>query len=335
MFQSARLKLTAWYLLLIMLISILFSVAFYNVSTREIQRIIRRIQFDQEQREHGLLFHLPPPNAPTVQTLEESQQHLQLVLVIINGIIFVLAGGAGYFLAGRTLKPIKVMVDEQNRFITDASHELRTPLTALKSEIEVYFRSKNHTLTEADTILASNLEEVNNLQILSDNLIQLAHYPKTNGTAVFTTVSLGEVMRATEKKLAKTAKQKSISFENIVHDYPLHGDKESLINLFGIFLDNAIKYSPEKSTITITAKKTDHTIGVAIADQGMGIEKKDIPHIFDRFYRADISRTKQTISGYGLGLSIAKKIIDIHHGSIQIKSELGKGTTFTIFIPAA
>ncbi len=268
------------------------------------------------------------------------RQRILITLVLINLGILVIAGAAGYFLAGMTLRPIKAMVDEQNRFITDASHELRTPLTALKSETEVYLRSKQQSIAESNKLLISNLEEVNNLQALSDNLIQLAQYQKPNGKIALSPVSLEEIIQVTEKKLHSAIKQKAITIETKIANYFVKGDKESLTQLFGILLDNAIKYSPEKSVINIKTEKTDHSVLVHVTDQGIGIEKKDIPHIFNRFYRADSSRTKQNAPGYGLGLSIAKKIADSHRGTISVKSEPGKslpagrqGTTFTVQLP--
>jgi signal transduction histidine kinase len=98
-------------------------------------------------------------------------------------------------------------------------------------------------------------------------------------------------------------------------------------------LDNAIKYSPEGSAIMIDISRKDHVVAVEIRDNGIGIAKKDIPHIFNRFYRADESRSKSNASGYGLGLSIAKKIIDEYRGSISVKSKIDEGTTFTIKLP--
>lgn len=333
MFHSARLKLTAWYLLIIMLVCMFFSFTLYTFLTNELERIERA----QQHRMEVWLNPFAPDffqgyTRPTFdpEVFDEARQRILLTLLFINLGILAFSGAAGYFLAGRTLRPIKEMVDDQNRFITNSSHELRTPLTVLKSEIEVYLRSKNHNIKESNELLTSNLEEVNNLQILSDNLIQLAQYEKPNGNNILTDVSLAGAIYEAEKKLHKAAKQKSISIEIDVEDCFVRADKESLAQLFGIFLDNAIKYSPEKSKITITSRKIDHSVTVNIEDQGMGIDKKDIPHIFDRFYRADSSRTKQTVDGYGLGLSIAKKIIDSFNGSISVKSEPGKGTVFAL-----
>ena len=114
----------------------------------------------------------------------------------------------------------------------------------------------------------------------------------------------------------------------------IDGNKDSLVELFVIFLDNAIKYSPDKTAITLTSKKTAQQISVSIADQGIGIEESDILNIFDRFYRVNKSRNKDRVTGYGLGLSIAKQIVEKYNGNISVKSKINSGTTFTINFPA-
>lgn len=332
MFYSARLKLTAWYLLIIMFISILFSIIVYRIAAVEVERSLRAQQFRIFRQEHPALgffpqFHIEPPPLD-LQLLNEEKNRIKLILVFIDVAIFVLAGGAGYFLAGRTLKPIQEMVDEQNRFITDASHELRTPLTALRSEIEVNLRDKNLSLKDAKALLHSNLEEVGNLQVLSDSLLQLTQFHFQ-----FETLSLADIIDEAVKKVIPLAKAKQITIEPTRSSSQVKGDKQTLTQLFVIILDNAIKYSPEGKSIRITAEKTDHSILIHITDQGIGVDKKDIPHIFDRFYRADTSRTKDTTPGYGLGLSIAKKIVEEHAGLISVKSSKAIGSTFTVQLP--
>lgn len=342
MFYSARIKLTAWYLLIIMLISVSFSLAVYKILTLELDRIetMQKIRIEHRLPER---FRLAPPSDMNNEfprsslldpnVIEETKSRIAITLMIINLIILAFSAGSGYFLAGRTLKPIKEMVDEQNRFITDASHELRTPLTALKSEIEVNLRDKKLTLDNAKKILSSNLEEVNNLQILSDNLIKLAQYKKGVNNFLFDNLSLASVIKEAIKKVSYLAKNKNIVILNKSKDYNISGNKQALIELFVIFLDNAVKYSPGKTKIILSSEKTDKHILVQIKDQGIGIAKEDLPHLFDRFFRADKSRAKSGVLGYGLGLSIAKQILDKHQGVINIESKENKGTTFTIKIP--
>lgn len=339
MFNKARLKLTFWYLLIIMLISISFSFVIYRFLTSEIDRVLRMekmrqqgyvpakrflIQFDEPAPQQGII--IAPPNP---EVLEEAKDRILIMFIIINVGILGLSGVAGYLLAGLTLKPIQKMVDEQNRFITDASHELRTPLTSLKSEIEVNLRDKKLTLAEAKKLLESNLEEVNNLQYLSDNLMKLAktHRPQD---VKMENISLLKISRGAIKKVKKMAKKKNINIENKIEDINVMADRQSLTELFVIFLDNAIKYSKNDTKVEVSSAKSADSVSIEIKDRGQGIEKADLPFLFDRFYRADRARSKD---GFGLGLSIAKEIIDKHSGSIDVKSQTKKGTTFIIRLP--
>ncbi len=326
MFRSARIKLTAWYVFIIMLISTFFSVAIYRVLTFELNRIERIQRLRIERRS-------PPPFFLDHKLIIETKNRLKVILTLINLVILGASAGAGYFLAGKTLKPIKQMVDEQGRFITDASHELRTPLTSLKSEIEVNLRDKKLTLNQAKKLLKSNLEEVNNLQLLSDKLIRLVQYQEEGNGLKMSDVSLPSLINEAIKKVANLAKIKNIKIVSKINDYLFEGNKEALIEMLVIFLDNAIKYSPEKTRINLKTEKTNNCLLIQIADEGVGIEKKDIPHLFDRFYRADKSRGKTDVLGYGLGLSIAKQIIEQHHGTIKVKSQVGKGSVFSILLP--
>lgn len=324
-----------------MLVSVSFSVAMYKVLTSELNRVerIQRLRGERQLFFRGDLNNVPSEFRPNLrlfvldpELIEETKNRLKTILILVNAGIFGASSLAGFFLAGRTLKPIKEMVDEQNRFITDASHEFRTPITSLKTEIEVNLRDKR-TGRETKKILQSNLEEVNNLQSLSDNLIRLTQYQKTNGNITFEDTSLKEIVDEACRKVANLAKHKKITIKNQIKDHSIQINRQSLSEAFVIFLDNAIKYSPKNTSVTLISHTTDHSIVVDIKDQGIGIDKKDIPHLFDRFYRADKSRTKTDVSGYGLGLSIAKQIIDRHNGSISVESEEGCGTTFSIQLP--
>ena len=339
MFYSARIKLTAWYLLIIMLISISFSVAIYNVLTSELNRVERiqklRIEHRLSPRTSPLEpdDHLPSSISLDQDLINESKNRIGLLLIIINIGILGTSSVAGYFLAGRTLKPIKEMVDEQNRFITDASHELRTPLTSLKSEIEVNLRDDKLTLAQAKKILGSNLEEVNNLQVLSDGLIKLTLYQRDNNGLIFESLPLSLIVAQAVRKVESLAKNKNISLNTNKNNLIIEGNKPALTELFVVLFDNAIKYSPKNTTISVKSEKTDGHVIIQVADKGIGISEEDIPHLFDRFYRTDKSRTKSDVGGYGLGLSIAKQIADKHHGLIKVESKINKGSIFTVQLP--
>lgn len=334
MFEKTRLKLTAWYLLIIMTISLAFSAFIYVEANREFDRILRvqrfRIEHPVEFRTgQYVVQNLPEPFDPDV--MNEAKLRVLIGLIEVNLVILILSSLAGYFLAGRTLKPIKEMLEDQNRFVTDASHELRTPLTALRAEIEVGLRNKNMSINDAKKLLESNLEETVALQVLSDNLLELS---KNREEKLQTEhVSLSKTVDQALKTVKKLAQNKKITIENKVTELATNGFSEKLSQVFVILLDNAIKYSNAKSKIEIGSKKERDKILISVTDHGIGIDEADIPHVFDRFYRANKSRSKKGAGGYGLGLSIAKKIIENYDGSIFVKSIPDHETVFTVSLP--
>jgi len=333
MFRSARLKLTAWYLLIIMLICGFFSLLIYGAVTFELEARFQHMELRLHQR--GMM--IPPPGMARPPLFEEDLQtakrRVLFVLLNTNGVILILSGIAGYFLAGKTLRPIEEALEEQKRFVSDASHELRTPLTALKTTMEVALREKKITKEQALGVLRSSLEDVDDLESLTSNLLSLAQNEKSNGNLVFEPVDLKQIVDNACKKVNPLASEKSIDLSVSTDDIVLEADEPSLEKLLVVLLDNAIKYTPQKGGVALTASQDKRHAFLSIADNGIGIDKSGIPHIFDRFYRIDQSRSKGKVPGFGLGLSMAKKIVDLHNGSIDASSLPGKGTTFTIKLP--
>lgn len=329
MFTQARIKLTGWYLLIIMTISLLFSLLIFRVQIGEAQRILQRQRVVIES--NGII--LPTNRVRTIdpQLLEEVQDHLLRNLFLINIVILILAGGSGYLLSGLTLKPIEDMVEEQKRFIGDASHELRTPLATLKTELEVGLRKKGIT-KEAKEILQSNLEEVDKMSYLTDKLLHLSSFE--GNELIIIPLSLKEVLVEAISKVTKLAKNKQIIINSDLTEVSTHANLNSLLEAFGTILDNAIKYSPKESQVNVRLVKAGNKAVITIEDFGIGISEKELPFIFKRFYRADTARTKEKVAGFGLGLAIAKTVIENHHGTITVKSTPDQGTTFTITLPA-
>lgn len=332
MFTSARLKLTAWYLLIIMSISFFFSMVIYRGLVAEVERISR---FERFQVQSGPFeYKVFRPAFLDPDFVDEVKKRIVVSLVVINGVILFVSGGLGYFLAGKTLEPIAEMVEEQNRFISDASHELRTPLTSLRTAIEVGMRDKTMDLDAAKKLINENLAEINKLQSLSEGLLQLTQYRSNQNGLKMEKVSIKKVADETVRKMEPIARDKNVSVANSVKDFKVFGNQYSLNDLLVILVDNAIKYSKSKGKVEITAKKNKKTVTLSVADNGIGINEKDLPHIFDRFYRAEAARSRKGAGGYGLGLSIAKKIVDAHKGTIALESKPGKGTTVKISLPA-
>ncbi|MGD9129924.1 MAG: HAMP domain-containing sensor histidine kinase [Candidatus Woesebacteria bacterium] len=335
MFKSARLKLTVWYLLIIILVSSFFSFFIYQVVSLELNRSFRQAEARLERRPE---FQTKAKNGAAklllLEDLNAAKSAVRLRLFHTNMVIWLLSALAAYFLAGKTLHPIEEALEEQKRFVADASHELRTPITALKTSMEVNLRDKNLS-TESKKILKDNLEEVDQLQDLANSLLNLAQYQRDNGSLLTKKLDLKKVIKDAIKQVKPLAKKKKIEIKLISKKQVLSGDRAALTKLFIIFLDNAIKFSPKEGEVSINVKRLNKRkkVVVEIKDTGVGIAKKDLNHIFDRFYQADRSRCKSKCSGFGLGLALAKRIIHSHKASISVNSKLGKGSTFIIQFP--
>ena len=302
MFKSATIKLTGWYLALIMGLSIAFSVVLYRSSSDSIsagfdhQRTAIRKQFEA--------YYGITPSPSSLDRLQSSEmsaaeQRLAGNLMLANFGVFIVGGALSFYMARRTLQPIEHAMEAQIRFTADASHELRTPLTAMQTEIEVALRDTLLSPKEARALLESNLEEVRRLQDLSNGLLALANQDKE--TFDPSPVSSNQVLAGAIARIAKAAEQKLVTIENKAKNLEVLGDKDSLTQLFAILLDNAIKYSTSGKTIELAAYSKDNDAYISVTDYGYGIKPADLPHIFERLYRADSSRNKEKVSGYGLG----------------------------------
>ncbi|MDD3887712.1 MAG: HAMP domain-containing sensor histidine kinase [Patescibacteria group bacterium] len=334
-FKSAYLKLTAFYVLIVMIISVFFSLVLYRISSNELNQSLRQQMRNLQELQffEGSMNYISDFELMRLQQLAQANHNLKYYLIYFNSVIFVVSFGLGYFLAKRTLKPIRQMMESQNRFTADASHELRTPLTAMKSEIEVNLRDQNLNLENAKKLLRSNLEEVEKLENLSSSLLKLANY-ENNKNLAMENVALEDIIAESYLRVERQAKEKQITFENDLKNIKINGNRDSLIQLFKILLDNAIKYSKPNSKIFILMDKIGNDAVIKVRDQGMGIEEEDLKHIFDRFYRTDLSRSKNKNNGYGLGLSIAMQIVKMHKGKINVESQINQGSEFTVILPA-
>lgn len=329
MFESATIKLTAWYLLIIMSVSILFSVMIYQMTTSEVSQ---RLQGFEEQIiiGRGPFIVEEPYDLQGIRRglIDKAAISLVWSLVYTNIIIFIAGGMGAYFLARRTLQPLKQAHDAQARFTSDASHELRTPLAAMKMELEVALRDPKLQKNEMREILESNLEEVNKLTDLSTTLLKISQ--SSENSLTLDTFSLSDLIEATPKR---TSQPKRFRIKRPLPSFKITANKPSIEEVLLILCDNALKYSPESSRITMSMKKRANRAHIHITNKGKGITKDQIHHIFDRFYRGDLSRTESGSNGYGLGLSLAKQLVHMHGGDISVTSTPGKTTTFTISLP--
>lgn len=334
MFNKAKINLTITYVIIAMAMSITVSFMFYNLTTTAAERVFIN-QSQRIERQYQLKDTRPTfkDRAPLFDINEESLKELKRnmirTLIYINGGIGILAGTLGYFFAGRTLRPIEEMMQKQKRFISDASHELKTPLTAMKTEIEVSLRSKKQDKDDYKQILESTLEEVDSLKNLAESLLEESRYDLKE--IEIKEQNLKNIINKEIKEMIPLALEKSIKIEESIEEGHIMGEKESLEKVFRIIIDNAIKYSPKNSTIKVELSSGNYKKVVRISDEGIGIENKDKEKIFDRFYRADTSRSA---NGFGLGLAIAKNIVEKHKGKIYVEDNYPKGSTFIVEFPS-
>lgn len=324
--HKTRLLLTAWYVLITFCVSVLFSLFIYVGISSQLQQVSKMMKYRKENPQVFLQMPQPPFPEPNISS---TQNNIGVVLLSVNIFIVFIATGAGYILAGKSLKPVQKMMEEQHRFISDASHELRAPLTALRTELEVATMKENIN-EETKKILQSNLEEVLHLQDLSNDLLELNEYKQNKSSKPFVKSSLLDITEQAIDQIIPQAKKKHITIDNQIQDIQISGDKTSLIRLLVILFDNAVKYSMEETRVTLRSRTENKKIDIEVTDQGIGMNTLQTKHIFDRFYRGDPSRSRHDVQGYGLGLSIAKQIVEFHTGSITVQSQVGKGSTFTV-----
>ena len=330
MIKSAPVRLTVWYMVILMSVSLLFSWALYTVAAQEVERDLQRPPSLNDAIEFGSFANF---EAYRQERLTAIERGIKLNLLGFNLITLVIGGGASYWLARRTLQPIEAALEAQSRFTADASHELRTPLTSMKTEIEVALREHDLSAVTARALLASNLEEVLKLETLSNSLLRLAQYAGGQTKPQWETVAVNELVERAVRRTAKVAAARHIKLTVSGAANTVEGDAASLEELLVTLIDNGIKYGQPHTPVTIAVASERHQAVIRVTDQGIGIDPTDQPRIFDRFYRADTSRSKLHINGYGLGLAIAKQITELHHGHISVASRVGEGATFTINLP--
>lgn len=259
------------------------------------------------------------------------------LLLILLGLMFVFFGVAlfiSYRMSKKAMIPINAAFDRQRQFVADASHELRTPLSVLLSSIdaiEMTIDVKKDNMVQK--LLFNMKDEVKRMTRLVSDLLTLARSDSgkiERNNDVFDFIPVAKKAIDSVKLLA-TEKQINLQFkgpESIIGQ----GDKERLTQLLYILLDNAIKYTQSGGDVDLSLSIKHHELCIEVRDTGIGIQPEEQQLIFERFYRSDKGRSRQ-MGSYGLGLSIAKWIVDIHNGSVQLESKIAKGSTFIIRIP--
>jgi signal transduction histidine kinase len=326
-FSRARLRLTLFYVSILAIILFISSSALYSAfSTRLEYRFAR--------------FHMQlAPVAPDgflIPRPDDVRQDLLSSLLLANGLLLAIAGIVSYWLAGLTLEPIEAAYERQRQFLGDASHELRTPLAILRTDLENELADPQ--LPAADKERSkSHLEEVERMGNIVSNLLTLSRLDEQGvRPEELRDIQLAPVLERAVERLQPIATRNEVTLEieKIDEHIAVFASENLLMHALSNVINNAILYNITHGTVRISATTDADFAEVRVTDTGMGIAKEDVEKIFERFYRADKSRSRHT-GGSGLGLSIVHAIMHRIDGTVDITSEVGKGTIVTLKIPLA
>lgn len=315
--------------------------------TSEIENaIVNGARFVDTKSSEGedLRVYLRPLNTAAQQPLvmevgrstePERQAMRRLALILAGGGFAGLAMsvGAGYWLAGRALRPIKTAMDQQQEFVADASHELRTPLSLIRANAEILKREAEKPVSANMESVQDIISEADRLANLVGRMLTLARADTGEPAALLEPVDLAVLAQDTAREMRPLASQAGMTVATgTAGPLIVEGDELRLRELLTILIDNSLKYSDAGARVEVRTSTRNGKAVVEVVDTGRGIPQEALPRLFQRFYRVDKARSRE-LGGTGLGLAIAKWIVDTHKGTIRVESEVGRGTTVTVELP--
>ena len=273
--------------------------------------------------------------AVSLEAIHNSQlRRSRLFLAIGMPITLGITGIVGWLLAGYAMRPVKHSYEQLQRFTADASHELRAPVSAILSNAQVGLLAPIDDPTQPRQRLEKIVTQSKYMSDLITNLLFLArHQGKLNPQDVNKT-DIVKLLNSLTERYQTVATNKELEFKRDlpVASKEIECDRDLLQQAINNLLDNAIKYTPSGGMVALKLEIKPRRIVIRVKDTGVGIPEADLTHIFDRFYRVDKARTRQT-GGFGLGLAIAQQIIQAHNGKITVESKVNQGTRFQICLP--
>lgn len=324
LFNSSLVRLTIFYTLILAIISFISDTFTYQAFSSRIGH--RFVNFPPPQQQIIIEVGRMPAAADIRADLIAS-------LIIVDGLFLIVAALASYWLAKYTLKPIQNAYDKQRQFLSDASHELRSPLSIMHAELENELHKASPSQKE---ILQSSLEEVQRMNNIVNNLLTLSRLDENKITtaAKKNTLNLSDTICSVIKRFTNLANTKGVKiiFDSPTQAINLSIDEELFSHAFSNVIQNAINYNKPNGQVNISIEQQNKQTQIVVQDTGIGIQNADLKNIFERFYRVDKSRSRQT-GGSGLGLSIAKSCITTLGGKIYAESEVDKGTKIFITLP--
>lgn len=237
------------------------------------------------------------------------------------------------FLSRWALRPVERAWTQQRQFVADASHELKTPLTVILANMGILLSHRQEPIESQKKWVENTQEEAERMKKLVDDLLFLAKSDAAQHSILHSEINYSDLIWSCLLPFESVAYEQGVAIDSeIASDILVQGDCGQLKQLVVILLDNACKYAGKNGKVTFQLESTPDKAVLKVNNTGISIEPDQLDHIFERFYRADKSRARQ-IGGYGLGLSIAKQIVDSHKGKITVESNPKCGTTFSVFLP--
>lgn len=293
--------------------------------------------FGQKEKFHYVTIKVSSSDYPSVKyatflvnvsQLDEANDRFITITISVMVVFWIISVAASVYLAKWSRKPILESYEKQKSFVENASHELRTPLAVLQNRLESLFRKPNSTILDNSESIAASLDEVRNMRLLTTNLLNLARRDDGLNPEIEDIVpNFIDDIFENYSMIAEDSGKTFIGKNQTNRTFK--SDKTLLKQLMTILFDNAIKYTGDDGEIIFTVKTTDKQLILQVADNGPGIANEDKKKIFDRFYRVDKARTRQS-GGFGLGLSLAQQIVHSLKGTIVVKDNIPKGTIFEV-----
>ncbi|PSB12704.1 two-component sensor histidine kinase [Pleurocapsa sp. CCALA 161] len=272
--------------------------------------------------------------ANSLCSIQKDLAKTQLFLALGVPLTLGLTGLVGWFLGGVAMKPTQKAYEQLQRFTADASHELRAPISAILSNAQVGLLSPADDSNQPRQRLENIVTITKSTSSLISNLLFLARHEGRLNPDDLEAIDLHDLLQSLSSEFQTLATEKNLNFVSDLSPSTVvfKGDRELLQQALKNLINNAYKYTPAGGKVGLTLAIKSRQGIISIEDNGIGIPPDDLPRIFDRFYRVDIARSRET-GGFGLGLAIAKQIIQAHNGQITVESSLDKGTKFQIFLP--
>lgn len=278
------------------------------------------------------------PYGTKIVFVDRTPQHrtlmnLLLIFLVVGGISLVLLFIISVYFANKSIEPIQEVFEKQKQFIADASHELRTPLTVIKTNLALIAANSEATVKSQARWIGYISSQTDRMSNLVEDMLTLARVDYMDTRPLFSGFDLSQAVNSTLLSFEAILFENHITLEpRIQPEVSLNGDKEGIKKVINSLIDNAIKNTPANGTVTVSLTSADNIIKLRVSNTGPGIAAADLEKIFERFYRADTARAREN-GGYGLGLAIAKAIVQQHQGRIYAKSNPGVDTTFVVELP--